>query len=199
MSTRKVRQDTRRPDVGPPGLRDGGHTPQWLPERNRFIPDPPALPPRFRMPKEKFMQCRICGEGNQPGNLLLGPCCCRGTMGWMHQKCLGEACQSGEDNPARCDFCSQPWRGPAALEVAQQHFNTVDETPQLRGFRSGACSGLISMESHVLSSEALQSVYNVLALFLAPMSGVVESNPFDIEYDVSASRSAQNRSGHFEE
>ena len=63
--------------------------------------------PYRQVTKRLNIQCRICFEGESSENPLISPCECKGSVRFIHEKCLKEWILSQTPSPSsfNCDLC----------------------------------------------------------------------------------------------
>ena len=54
--------------------------------------------------------CRICRGEDTPGQPLLHPCKCRGSIKYIHQDCLMEWLKHSNKSTKKCDICDTPYK-----------------------------------------------------------------------------------------
>jgi len=65
-----------------------------------------------------MLACRICYEVEGPGNPLLSPCICAGTMAHIHSQCLLKWTRMKPDSPDVCELCKTIYVAPWKRRVA---------------------------------------------------------------------------------
>ena len=118
------------------------------------------------------LECTICYEGEDAGELLHMGCGCRGSAGRAHGSCMVLAARHNNNSWTTCPTCRQGFTGKASLLLAQTYW---DEEQDEDADRAAAAMNLAidtlqlvvaPLEGHELSPEQAESTKaKCLALF----------------------------------
>ncbi|KAH8396269.1 hypothetical protein KR222_007163, partial [Zaprionus bogoriensis] len=93
--------------------------------------------------------CRICRWDRNDMEIITCPCKCKGSVGYIHMKCLKRWIMHRRDN--RCEICNSPFNITAERASVKQ---------MVRAFCCGRCCGMIV--KHVLFSASLMPLAHVI-------------------------------------
>ncbi|EDW05952.1 E3 ubiquitin-protein ligase MARCHF11 isoform X2 [Drosophila mojavensis] len=93
--------------------------------------------------------CRICRWHRSDMEIINCPCKCKGSVGYIHLKCLKRWIMHRRDN--RCEICNAPYNITADRASLKQ---------MMRAFCCGRCCGMIV--KHVLFSASLMPLAHVI-------------------------------------
>ncbi|XP_017089224.2 E3 ubiquitin-protein ligase MARCHF11 [Drosophila bipectinata] len=93
--------------------------------------------------------CRICRWNRSDMEIISCPCNCRGSVGFIHLKCLKRWIMHRRDN--RCEVCN------AVYDISEER---VSLKQMLRTFCCGRCCGLIV--KHLLFSASLMPLAHII-------------------------------------
>ncbi|XP_030245149.1 E3 ubiquitin-protein ligase MARCH7, partial [Drosophila navojoa] len=93
--------------------------------------------------------CRICRWHRSDMEIINCPCKCKGSVGYIHLKCLKRWIMHRRDN--RCEICHAPYNITAERASLKQ---------MIRAFCCGRCCGMIV--KHVLFSASLMPLAHVI-------------------------------------
>ncbi|KAM8719689.1 hypothetical protein ACLKA7_005851 [Drosophila subpalustris] len=93
--------------------------------------------------------CRICRWNRLDMEIINCPCKCKGSVGYIHMKCLKRWIMHRRDN--RCEICNAPFNITADRASFKQ---------MVRAFCCGRCCGMIV--KHVLFSASLMPLAHVI-------------------------------------
>ncbi|XP_037725481.1 uncharacterized protein LOC119557017 isoform X2 [Drosophila subpulchrella] len=115
------------------------------------------LPPITRRPSQESVHsanengnsCRICRWNRSDMEIIKCPCNCKGSVGFIHLKCLKRWIMHRRDN--RCEICN------AVFDISEER---VSLKQMVRTFCCGRCCGLIV--KHLLFSASLMPLAHII-------------------------------------
>ncbi|XP_016992844.1 uncharacterized protein [Drosophila takahashii] len=115
------------------------------------------LPPITRRPSQESVHsanengnsCRICRWNRSDMEIIKCPCNCKGSVGFIHLKCLKRWIMHRRDN--RCEICN------AVFDISEER---VSLKQMMRTFCCGRCCGLIV--KHLLFSASLMPLAHII-------------------------------------
>ncbi|KAH8313973.1 hypothetical protein KR067_006367 [Drosophila pandora] len=115
------------------------------------------LPPLTRHPAQESVHstneygnsCRICRWNRSDMEIINCPCKCKGSVGFIHLKCLKRWIMHRRDN--RCEICN------AVFDISEER---VSLKQMVRTFCCGRCCGLIV--KHLLFSASLMPLAHII-------------------------------------
>ncbi|XP_016972832.1 E3 ubiquitin-protein ligase MARCHF7 isoform X1 [Drosophila rhopaloa] len=98
---------------------------------------------------ENGNSCRICRWNRSDMEIIKCPCSCKGSVGFIHLKCLKRWIMHRRDN--RCEICN------AVFDISEER---VSLKQMMRTFCCGRCCGLIV--KHLLFSASLMPLAHII-------------------------------------
>ncbi|EDW52926.1 uncharacterized protein LOC6612255 [Drosophila sechellia] len=119
--------------------------------RQRMLPQIPRSPLQesLHSANESGNSCRICRWNHNDMEIIKCPCNCKGSVGYIHLKCLKRWIMHRRDN--RCEICN------AVFDIAEERASLKQ---MIRTFCCGRCCGLIV--KHLLFSASLMPLAHVI-------------------------------------
>ncbi|XP_033169809.1 E3 ubiquitin-protein ligase MARCH7 [Drosophila mauritiana] len=119
--------------------------------RQRMLPQIPRSPLQesLHSANESGNSCRICRWNHNDMDIIKCPCNCKGSVGYIHLKCLKRWIMHRRDN--RCEICN------AVFDIAEERASLKQ---MIRTFCCGRCCGLIV--KHLLFSASLMPLAHVI-------------------------------------
>lgn len=72
-----------------------------------LLGSPPPVYDEDKASVQSIAYCRICFSGDEPNDVLISPCRCSGSMGYIHRSCLTRWLEQkkGSRGSAKCELC----------------------------------------------------------------------------------------------